>query len=339
MSSKERAGISRRDFVCQSGLLAGAALLGTQGTPAVAVEPEVKDLPPLAPGGLPRRVLGRTNVPITMLTFGTAPCGSFAPPKIAELVNVAIDAGITTIDTSEMYVNSQEGVGLGLGKRRKDVFLSTKVFANTIAEAEKSLAKSIKLLRTDHFDLLYYHGIGNLKVDRALEPDGVFTWLLKQKKAGVCRFVGISGHNLTGRFPRFLQTGEVDVLLCVLNFVDCHTYNFEENVLPEARKHGVGIVAMKVFGGAAGGVYKDPKGPHLDVEHVPSALRYALSIPGVVSANLGMHSAEQIHKNVQMVKDFRPLSPQENAALVESGKGLAAKWKDHFGPVTEKKTA
>lgn len=339
MSHAENRLISRREFVCQSGLLTGAALLGSQSVSAEAADQGVRELPSLVPDGPPRRILGRTSVPITTFTLGTAPCGSLPPPKIAELVNVALDAGVNAVNTSEKYGNSQEGVGLALGKRRKEVFLSTKVSANTIAEAEESLAKSIKLLRTDHFDLLYYHSLGNLKIDRAMEPDGVFTWLVKQKKAGTCRFLGISGHNLPARFPQFLQTGEVDVLLAAVNFVDRHTYNFEETVLPVARKHGVGIVAMKVFGGAAGGEYKNPKGPHIGSQHVPSALRYALSIPGVVSADLGVHSAEQIHGNVQMIRDFHPLSPEEHAKLVDLGKGLAVQWGEHFGPATKKKTA
>jgi hypothetical protein len=270
-----------------------------------------------------------------MFTLGTAPCGSLPPPKIAELVNAALDEGITAVDTSEMYKNSQEGVGLALGKRRKDVFLSTKVFANSIADAEKSLAKSTKLLRTDYFDVLYYHGIGNLDIRRAWEADGVFTWLLKQKKAGTCRFVGVSGHNLAARFPQFLASGEVDVVLAIVNFVDRHTYHFEEEVLTVARKHNVGIVAMKVFGGAAGMKYENPTRAQLDSQHVPLALRYALSIPGVVSANLGVHSVEQIRHNVQMIRDFRPLSPEENTRAIDLGRGLAATWGEHFGPARE----
>jgi predicted aldo/keto reductase-like oxidoreductase len=338
-SSSEQPLLSRRSFVRQAGLLAGAVTLGAGGVPALSAEPPVENLPPAAPGGLPRRILGRTNVPLCMFTLGTAPCGSLPPPQIADLVNVALDEGVTAVDTSEKYQNSQEGVGLALGKRRKDVFLSTKVFANNIAEAEESLAKSIKLLRTDQFDLLYYHSLGNLNVKGAREADGVFTWLVKQKKAGKCRFVGISGHNLPGRFPQFLETGEVDVLLTIVNFIDRHTYRFEEEVLPVARKHNVGIVAMKVFGGAAGMNYKNPTRAQIDVEHVPLALRYALSTPGVVSADLGVHTVEQIRGNVQMIKDFRPLSPEETARAIELGKGLAAKWGEHFGPVKEKAPA
>jgi len=139
---------------------------------------------------------------------------------------------------------------MALGSRRKDVFLATKVLADTIEEAEQSLAKSFELVRTDMFDLVYYHSVGDHDVKKAMDSGGVFDWLLKQKKAGKFQFLGISGHHKPAEFVPLLESGEVDVLLTVVNFVDRHTYNFEEQVLPAARKHNAGIVAMKVFGGA-----------------------------------------------------------------------------------------
>jgi predicted aldo/keto reductase-like oxidoreductase len=336
VSNSKRETISRRVFVRQTGVIAGTAMVGGSIAAEAAPVAASQDVPPLVPGGVPRRILRRTNVPITTFTLGTAACGYQPPADIARLVNIALDEGVDAVDTSEKYKNSQEGVGLGLGKRRKDVFLSTKVFANTIEEAERSLATSIRLLKTDYFDLLYYHGLGNLKIDRALEPDGVFTWLLKQKKAGKCRFVGISSHNLPGRFPKFLETGEVDVILVTLNFVDYHTYNFEERVLPLARKHNVGVVAMKVFGGGAGMNYKTQSRAHLDDKYIPQSLRYALSLPGVASADLGVCTAEQIRHNVQMVKQFTPFSPTELAELRNVGKTISAEWGEYLGPVNEK---
>jgi len=338
VTKPERKAISRRVFVRQTGVLAGTAMLGAAPVVAASDQPAAQDVPPLLPGGVPRRILGRTGVPITTFTLGTAPCGCLPPAEIAQLVSVALDEGVNAVDTSERYGNSQEGVGLALGERRKDVFLSTKVLANTIDEAERSLSTSIRLLKTDYFDLLYYHGLGNLKIDRAMEPDGVFTWLVKQKKAGKCRFLGVSGHNLPGRFPRFIETGEVDVILVTLNFVDYHTYNFEDRVLPSARKHNVGVVAMKVFGGGAGMNYKKPNRAHLDAEHIPQSLRYALSLPGVASADLGVCTAEQIRHNVQMVKQFKPLSADGSAELRKTGKTLSAEWGEYLGPVNEKQT-
>lgn len=347
MSNSKGSPISRRAFVRRSGTLAGGAILGGataqgplaaepgQSTEQVVAQPN-QDLPPVEPGGLPRRVLGRTGVPLTTFTLGTAPPGGYDPKETARLVNVALDLGVNAVDTSEKYGDAQEGVGLAVSKRRDEVFLSTKVFARDIEEAEASLAESRRTLKTDHFDLLYYHSLGNTDVEGALGPKGVFTWLLKKKEEGVCRFLGVSGHNLPKRFPPFLETGEVDVLLVLLNYVDQFTYNFEQIVLPSARKHNVGIVAMKVYGGAKNKEYRNPKaGAHIGDDNVEMALRYALSIPGVATANLGCHNEEQIRQNVELVKRFKPLTDDEQQKLAAIGRRLAPNWGPHYGDVEE----
>ena len=327
--------ISRRGFVRQVGRVAGSAALGAGTTSALAAETSA------APGELPRRTLGKTGLSVTTMCLGTAPCGiakSISPQQVADIVNAGLDLGINIVDTSEKYGNAEEGVGLALGERRKDILLATKVWADTVEEAEKKLASSFKKLKTDYADVLYFHHLGERDVKRARDPDGVFTWLLKQKRAGRCRFVGISGHNLPGRFPPFLETGEVDVLLVAMNFGDRHTYNFEEKVLPVARKHEVGVIAMKVFGAPdpKTGSWGNPEAkPNVGEENVEVAIRYALSLPGVTAANLGVHTIEQLRQNVEIVKRFEPLSGEEESRLSQLGKKLAEKWDDHFGPVSE----
>lgn len=340
MADAERGKVTRRGFVRRGGLLAGGVLIGGGGicggepvaTPADSTRAE--DNP------LPRRVLGRTNESLTTVTLGTAPCGlspKIPPPEIATIVNTAIDLGINSIDTAPTYKQAEEGIGLALGARRKNVFLATKVFADTVEEAEKSLTRSFQLLKTDWFDLVYYHSVGEHDVERAMRTGGVFAWLLKQKQAGKFRFLGISGHNRRQKFIPLLQTGEVDVLLTVINFVDRHTYNFEEKVLPEARKHDTGIVAMKVFGGArrSAGSYKNPEAPpELELDYLQDAVRYSLGVPGVCTLNLGVHNREQLKRNVQMVKKYAPLKGDEQQSLRQVGRKLAREWGSHFGPVS-----
>jgi predicted aldo/keto reductase-like oxidoreductase len=290
-----------------------------------------------SPSRLPERVLGKTKAKITALTLGTAPCGLTRPnsPKlVADCVNAALDQGITAVDTAPAYEVAEEGVGLALGNRRRGVFLSTKVMADTVADAERILSNSLRLLKTDYLDLVYFHNVGERNVEIALEAEGVLTWLLKQKQAGKLRFVGISGHNRLAKFVKLLESDQVDVLLTVVNFVDRHTYNFDEQILPLARKHNVGIVAMKVFGGARNMNYGDPKAlPHLDPEYLELAVRHSLAVPGVTTLNLGAHNPEQIRQNIQWVTRAKPLSTEEHVKVASLGKQLAAKWGMHFGPV------
>jgi predicted aldo/keto reductase-like oxidoreductase len=329
MSAHSNHGISRRSFVQQTGALASGALLGA-ASGVIAGEAS-------ASGGIPQRVLGRTGASVTTLTLGTAPCGFAKPadPKnVARCVNTAIDLGFNSIDTAPGYDVAETGVGMGLGKRRTDVFLATKVHADSVDKAEKILANSLKVLKTDYLDLVYLHNVGELNVDIALEPEGVVTWLAKQKKEGKIRFVGISGHNRPMKFVKLLESDEVDVLLTVVNFIDRNTYNFDEKVLPVARKHNVGIVAMKVFGGALASKYENPKcPPQLDVKHLEWSVRHSLSVPGVATLNIGVHNAGQIKHNVELVKNYKPLGDEEQQQVAALGKELAAQWKDHFGPI------
>jgi predicted aldo/keto reductase-like oxidoreductase len=120
-----------------------------------------------------------------------------------------------------------------------------------------------------------------------------------------------------------------------VNFVDRHTYNFEDKVLPLARRHNAGVVAMKVFGAP------DPKTgswdtrqakPMIGEANLELAVRYALSLPGVNTVNLGVHTAEQLRQDVELVKRFRPLSQEEQTTAANLGRELAAVWGPHFGP-------
>ncbi len=332
-------GITRRQFGAGAGALLGT-MTGVSGLSSSLVGSRSYSFAGLSSGELPRRVLGRTGVEITTMTLGTAPCGlspEIPVEEIGQIVLQAIELGINSIDTAPAYIKSEEAIGKVLGPYRKDVFLATKVWAKTVEEAEKSLARSFELLRTDHFDLVYYHSVGDYDPEAALAPGGVFSWLIKQKTAGKFRYLGISGHHRPGRFIPYLETGEVDVLLAVINFVDRHTYNFEETVLPIALKHNVGIIAMKVFGGArrSAGSYQNPKcPPELDTAYLESAVRYALGIPGVASLNLGAHDARQVEENIRLVKSYCPLEKKEEEELLALGRKLAKEWGEHFGPVT-----
>jgi uncharacterized protein len=98
----------------------------------------------------------------------------------------------------------------------------------------------------------------------------------------------LSGHSRPLRFLNALQYFQIDVLLNVVNFVDRHTYNFEEQVWPSAAHENIGLIAMKVYAGAL-----DPPPARLShskmpVEYHGAAFRYALSLPHVSCALIGM---------------------------------------------------
>jgi len=305
---------------------------------AVAAEAPAQQTGP----SLRRRVLGRTKLEVTHMTLGTAPCGmakAVTAAQVTEIVRTALDLGVNYVDTAPGYGNAEEGIGPALGKRRKEIILGTKVYTDSVAEAEKMFAGSLKNLKTDYADLLYFHQLGDRDVDKARDADGVFTWVLKQKKAGKCRFVGVTSHNRPGRVAAFLETGEVDVVMVPVNFIDDFIYGYERDVLPLARKHNIGIVAMKVFAGPSvetGKWWNAKAKPNVGVKNIEPAVRYALSTPGVATANLGVHNVEQVRQNVKHAVAFKPLSDDEREMLTKLGRQMADPLGEHYGPVAEK---
>jgi len=290
-------------------------------------------------GTLTKRVLGRTKEKISILGLGTAPVGE-GPVGLEEGIRIfreAIDRGITYIDTARIYGNAEEILGHVIAKQRDKLFVVTKVSTHTADEAERSLSESLRRLKTDHVDLVHIHSIGSKNIDKVLGKGGALEYLLNQKENGKIRFVGISGHNRPANFVRMLQTDQIDVVMCVMNYADRNIYDFESKVLPEARKRNVGCVAMKVYAGIKGGFPNHRRGYvgcATEPTYLPQALAYALDLEGVSAAVVGPYTVEQAIQNVEFARKYAPLSEEQRSALLSHGKKLAASLGPRYGPAT-----
>lgn len=337
--------IDRRQFLAGLGVLtAGAAsawpFSDHRPTPETNRHPDAGT----TATGLPLRRLGRTGQQVTIIGLGTA-CIGHAMPGAAVGVPVyraALEAGINLVDTARGYDDAESYLGQLMPQWRDKIFLTTKAGPNgrtpkeAVAAMQRQFEQSLRLLKTDHVDLFYLHNVGNYEPELILAAGGPLDFAKKLKEAGKTRFIGITSHCRVPRLKPILQTGEIDVVMVVLNFVDYHTYPFEEQVLPLARQQGCGIVAMKVFGGHSGGFagYRRPGPSKMPAAKLQEALRYSLSIDGVAAAVLGAYTVEEVLQQVVWAKGFRPLTAEAGAALRREGRDWAASWGARFGPPT-----
>ncbi len=318
-------GVSRRDFLKSAG--AGAALALTAGA-AAAEEKTV----------LPQKVLGRTKVKVPILGLGTAPAGYRKEKEAVAFYHRCIDSGVTYIDTAPEFADygkAQVYLGHLLKERRKEVFLVTKCYEPNGDKALELLKKNLAELQVEQADLVYAHSIGDDKMtpEKIYAADGVCKALEKARRDGLTRFIGVSGHNRPGRFLKALEEWDFEVMMNAVSLVARHIYNFEEKVWPVAAKKGVGLAAMKVFGGAKGAGDK-PKYAQLPDELKQAAVRYALGLPQVSVVVLGMHNDEELKQNLSWAKASKPLTAEELAALDKPTRELAGQWKAPYGPVT-----
>jgi predicted aldo/keto reductase-like oxidoreductase len=283
---------------------------------------------------IPRRPLGKTGFQVSILGLGSAPLGrpDVTQEEADRVVGALIDEGVNYVDTAPIYGMAEERLGKALKGRRDKVFLVTKVEATSNQDATWLLRQSLRKLQTDYLDAVHIHNVG--RTDRfpsipvLLGEDGALQALRNAKKKGLIRHIGMTCHLRPARALPVIETGDIELVMCAANFVDVHTYNFEGTVFAEAKKHGLGIVAMKILGGSLG------KGARLSApEHYEPAVRYALSIPGLSVAIMGMGAVSEVKKAVATVRSYKPFSAEELSALTTKGKMMARAWGPLRGPV------
>ena len=307
--------------------------------------------PGLPLGEIPTGVLGATGQTVPILGIGTTTLGQrnggnptgAAYDEMVDVFAEAIDRGVTYIDTAHYYGRAQEAIGQAISGRRDQVFIATKLLTNDRTTAEQQLEECLADLGTDYVDVLHLHSAGSANLDTALGPDGSWTYITEQKAMGRARFVGITGHNNPPNFLRMLDTGEVDVMMVAMNFVDYHGYNFEGDVLSEARRRNVGVMAMKVFGGteALNGngfahireadLFPSQMESTFDRDVLRDCVRYAKSLPDVTGMVIGVSSAAELRHNIEMVNTTEPFTTEELDAVRALGQTVAVDWGGRFG--------
>lgn len=289
---------------------------------------------------LPARLLGKTGVSLPILGFGTAATGLRLNTRDAvRLYETAFREGITYFDTAPEfagYGNAQNQLSHLLKQVRPQIFLVTKCYEPDGERALKLLESNLRELGTTYADLVFVHSVGADKMDPRIvfSKHGTYAALMKAKSLGLTRFVGLSGHNRPARFVHALRQFDIDVLLNAVNFVDRHTYNFEEQVWPAATQANIGLIAMKVFGGAQDPSPNTLSHSRMPVEYHDMAFRYALSQPQVCCAIIGMATHRELEENLGRARRFQPLSVGEAQRLHHAGALLARQWTAHFGPVS-----
>ncbi|MEK7408075.1 MAG: aldo/keto reductase [Acidobacteriota bacterium] len=284
---------------------------------------------------IPTRRLGRISFQAGILGIGAQHLGDDGVEQslVDRVLGEAIDNGVNYIDTAPPYNLSEERVGRALKGKRDKVFLVSKVETNARGDAAYQIRDSLRKLQTDYLDCVHIHNIGREdrfpKLEQALAKDGTLGALLDAKKQGLIRHIGCTAHMRPARALPAFETGEFELFMCTINFVERHIYNFEEKVLPEARRRNIGVIGMKVLGGPL----KGPGARLTAPEDYATTLRYAWGVPGLAVAIIGIRTVEELRQALAATRAYQPFTPAEMTKVTERGKLLAAQWGLVRGPV------
>ncbi len=267
-------------------------------------------------GDVPTRVFGRTGESLTVIgqAGGRFPLCTFEEAKA--ITRRAYDLGINYFDNAHSYWGgrSEEVFGEVLPEVRKDVFITTKSTDRTRKGAAKELDLSLKRLKTDYVDLWQIHAVGEMEeVDRIFGPGGAIEAFEAAKKAGKCRFMGFTGHRDPHVHMAMLDRYDgYDTILMPLHPADPSYLSFEQIVLPEARKRGLGIQGMKGLANAK----------LLQSLSVRQCIQYVLSLP-IHCLAVGCTTIGQIEDDVRIAREFAQYDEQQLTSIRERAKRIA----------------
>ena len=323
--------ITRRTFVETTAAAAGAGLVASV---AARVGIPLEAAPVIG-----TRPFGRSGLKVSVLGFGGG--GRFFEPVPtdeagADLVRHAIETGVTFIETAANYGPPNDGdmserrIGLAMKTHRARVFLETKTDARNYDGAMREMERSLKLLNTDHIDLMLHHNLGReADLDTLAGPAGADKAIRKMVDQKVVRYRGFSCHDSALTLKAIARL-DPDALQAPINAT--RAPDFEAEVLPLCKTKGIAVVAMKVVGHgfflkeAVGGAFdsrsRTDRNPELHRFAPPAEafarphpspqefLRYALGLP-ITTALVGFDSESTLASAAQAASAFTALAPAE----------------------------
>ena len=160
----------------------------------------------------------------------------------------ALKAGYRSIDTAQSYFNEEE-VGNAIQKSgilREEIFLITKVWVEHYGyeEAKKSVEESMRKLKTDYLDLVLLH-------QPFADAYGAYRALEEMYEAGKIRAIGISNFYV----DRMVDFASFNRIKPMVNQVETHIYNQQENLKEWAEKYDIQLEAWAPFGEGRGGTF------------------------------------------------------------------------------------
>jgi uncharacterized protein len=274
--------------------------------------------------GMPMRMLGQTGQKVSLLAFGGG--SRFLAYKDRDKGLAALDralkGGINYVDTASAYGDgqSEQWIGEYLKTHKKDFFLVTKIGPDrTYDGAMRTIERSLKNLGVNQVDLMHIHSLGDEDDLAKIEaPNGQLKAMQHAKAQKMTRFIGITCHTNPQVLRTALTRHDFDSTQMALNVAQIGNSapsnkpgegmtgasGFEAVAMPVALQKKMGLTAMKIFA----------QEKLLGQAPPEILIRYSMSLP-VAATTIGMPELAHLDFNLNVAKNFKPLSPEDMKRL------------------------
>jgi predicted aldo/keto reductase-like oxidoreductase len=278
-----------------------------------------------------KRNYKNTDEQISLLGFGCMRLPKIDPEKsdidktkAQEMIDYAYAHGVNYYDTAYPYHEgkSELFVGEALKKYPRESFhLASKMPVWLVEKPEDTLKyfeEQLKKCQVEYFDFYLCHAL-NLDRLEIIQKNHIFETLQKEKEAGRIKHLGFSFHGSVEALDKIAHAYPWDFAQIQLNYYDWDMQNAQQEykILEDL---GMPVVIMEpVRGGALNTLCPEALEmlKKADPKASPAswAIRFAASLPGVLTVLSGMTAMEHVTDNVATVDEFKPLTEEERELL------------------------
>ena len=252
-----------------------------------------------------------------------------------KMVDAFIEAGGKYFDTAYVYEGSEEATKAALCERypRESYYLANKLNASDFAckseeEAKNEIHVSLERTGAEYFDFYLVHGIDETNKEK-YEKYGIWEYVRQLKEEGLIRHYGFSFHDSPELLEELLtEHPDAEFVQLQINYSDWEDHLIASRRCYEiATQHGKPVVVMEPV---KGGALADPpqkvkdilQQANPDASPASWAIRFAASLPNVMMVLSGMSNLQQMEDNLKFMRDFQPLSEEEQQVVEAAREAL-----------------
>lgn len=252
-----------------------------------------------------------------------------------QMVDLFMDAGFTYFDTAWAYAGSEDAIREALVERypRESFQLATKaapwIGCESREDAVAQLETSLKQTGAGYFDFYLLHNLGEFRT-HFFDQWGMWDWIAEKKAEGVIKHAGFSFHSTPEELDELLSAHpEMEFVQLQINYADWDNPAVQSRRCYEvARKHHKPVIIMEPV---KGGMLANPPEQVASVLRAAEpnssvaswAIRFAASLPGVITVLSGMSDVAQMQDNLSYMRTFETLTDAQRATIERAQHELA----------------
>lgn len=243
---------------------------------------------------------------------------------VTEMVDHFMEAGFNYFDTARPYHNGSSEAVLRqclTSRYPRDQYVLTDKLSPTQFETEADIRplfeSQLERCGVEYFDFYLFHANSAVRHQKFTETRA-YDIVQELKAEGKIRHVGMSFHDSARVLDKILtERPEIEVVQLQLNYVDWDDPKVQSRKCYDVcRKHGKPVLVMEpVKGGTLVNLPEQAMGLLKNMSPAELAIRFAAGWGNVAMVLSGMSDMEQMKQNVEFMKNFKPLSYQEEQIM------------------------